>query len=107
MAITMFSIGTLLAPLSGLLSWLAPVTGKPATPQYRTDTRPAVFRSRGRVARPLAVSQCRKSPRPLRVFRARGDAPAPVAIRMAMSGSMADVCAELERLAALEATAAH
>ena len=104
MATTMFSIGSLLAPLSGLLAWFAPV--KAAAPNYRADTRPAVFRSRGRVARPLAASQCRKAARPLRVFRARGDAP-PAAIRMAISGSMADVCAELERLAALEATAAH
>ena len=107
MAITMFSIGNLLAPLSGLLSWFTPGAASPVAPQYRADTRPAVFRSRGRVARPLAASQCRKSARPLRVFRARGDAPAPAAIRMAISGSMADVCAELERLAALEATAAH
>ncbi|MRD48422.1 hypothetical protein GHT07_14135 [Caenimonas koreensis DSM 17982] len=112
MAITMFSFGSLFAPLNGLLSWFAPTSGATAAPASQgsicVDTRPAVFRSaRLRASRPLAAPNCRKSTRPLRVFRARGDSPASAAMGMALSGSMADVCAELERLAALESIAAH
>jgi len=113
MAITMFSFGSLFAPLNGLLSWFAPATGTASAPLQRVDhssdvrpavLRPAVLRSnRLRPSRPLATANCRKSARPLRVFRARGDLPAPETMRIAISGSIADVCAELDRLAALEA----
>ena len=51
-----------------------------------------------RVARPVAS-------RPLRVVRVVEGSASPSAGRMVISGRMADVCAELERLAALEAAA--
>src|SRR5437868_375047 len=101
MAFTMFSLGALFAPLHGLF---APSVRPAAIAAVRPaiELRPAVFRNRGRLPRPLAAGNCRKPVRPLRVFRGAADAAAPAA-RMAISGTMDDVCAELDRLAALEA----
>ena len=58
-------------------------------------------------ARPSAMAVCAERPRrPLRVVRVvEASRPPATAGRMRISGRMADVCAELDRLAALEATA--
>ncbi|WP_066707935.1 hypothetical protein [Curvibacter delicatus] len=97
------------APLQGLLRWLAPAVAPlgQATPQPRTspaarlDTLPACQRrlNRSDVAPSRLVQR-----RPLRVVRIMeaGQAPAQVG-RMVISGRLADVCAELDRLAACEA----
>ncbi|MBA2960894.1 MULTISPECIES: hypothetical protein [Ramlibacter] len=75
-----------------------PVAGRPATGLHMAE-------GRGHVAWPAThpVAAARRL-RVLRVVDA-GHAPS-TAGRMVISGRMADVCAELERLAALEAAAA-
>jgi len=100
------------APLQSLLRWLAPAVlplgqsaPQPRTPQpARMDTLPACQRrqSRSDVTPSRLVQR-----RPLRVVRVieAGQAPAQVG-RMVISGRLADVCAELDRLAACE-TVAH
>ena len=95
MGITVFTFSGLFAPLQQFVEWLA---GAPARqPQQRVARivpAPAV-----RVAPPP-----RRPRRPLRVVRVVDACQAPAgAGRMVISGRMADVCAELDRLAALEA----
>lgn len=97
------------APLQGLLRWLAPAVTSlgPTAPQQRTAQSastvalPACQRrlSRGETAPSRLVQR-----RPLRIVRIMeaGQAPAQVG-RMVISGRLADVCAELDRLAACEA----
>lgn len=76
--------------VSGLLAWLAP---RPAPVPYLPARRP------------LATQRPAPQPaKPLRVLRVvEPSAPRTVAGRMVISGRMADVCAELDRLAAEEA----
>jgi hypothetical protein len=90
MAIAFLSLPNLFASLQATLAEaLAP---QPA-PVIRTCVRGA---GRPRMAQPPA--------RPLRVVRVlEPSAPRQVAGRMVISGRLADVCAELDRLAALEA----
>ena len=86
MGIAMFTLNGLLAPMRALADWLvAPVSRVlPAPPATAT---------------PILIP-VRK---PLRVLRVVEGCGAPAAAgRMVISGHMADVCAELERLAALE-----
>jgi hypothetical protein len=108
MGITLSTFGGLLGPLQGLLGWLAPRTSR-AMPLARSS-RPAAGPSpitRLRTAHPAIVARpCERSKRPLRVVRVvEGMGASASAGRMFMSGRMADVCAELDRLAALEAAA--
>ena len=80
----------LFAALQALVDWFSP----PATPSPAPAVRLAT--QRRAVGRPPA--------KPLRVVRVlEPSAPHAVAGRMVISGRMADVCAELDRLAALEA----
>ena len=97
MGIAMFSFGGLLAPLQAMVGWFAP-TPAPAR-NARAVTRPAIVRTR-----PGIPAQCRRAARPLRVFRVADEHAAAPAARVVISGRMEDVCAELERLASLEAT---
>jgi hypothetical protein len=92
MGITMFTLGGLFAPLQALMGWVAPA------PKRERAHRPTVT---------TRVATCRPAPRrPLRVVRVvDGSALSQQAGRMVISGRMADVCAELDRLAALEARA--
>lgn len=80
--------GGLLAPLQSLAGWFA------AEPRAVSQARPAgaYAPARSCVRRPLRV---------VRVLEARQASSA--AGRMVISGRMADVCAELDRLAELEA----
>ena len=95
MGIAMFSFGGLLAPLQAMMGWFAP---QPVPVRHtRAPIRPAVVRTR-----PGVPVQCRRAARPVRVFRVADEPHAPAA-RMAISGRMDDVCAELDRLASLEA----
>lgn len=94
------------APLQSLLRWLAPAVaplGQTASQPCsaspaRIDTLPACQRRLNRSETALAQR------RPLRIVRIMeaGQAPAQVG-RMVISGRLADVCAELDRLAACEA----
>jgi len=79
-------------PLQGLLRWLAP-----AVPQ-----RPAMLEPALPSVRSPAMAAARS--RPLRVVRVmEAGQPRSQVGRMVISGRMADVCAELDRLAACEA----
>jgi hypothetical protein len=107
MGITLSTFGGLLGPLQGLMSWLP--RAQRAEPPLRSN-RPADKPSpalRPRATRPAAVARpCERARRPLRVVRVvEGMGASASAGRMFMSGRMADVCAELDRLAALEAAA--
>jgi hypothetical protein len=97
MGIAMFSFGGLLAPLQAMVGWFsaAPAPVRSA----RASSRPAVVRTR-----PGIPAQCRRAAWPLRVFRVADDHAAAPAARVVISGRMEDVCAELDRLASLEAT---
>ena len=98
MGITLSTFGGLLGPLQGLMGWFVPRAQREqrAEPLLRARaTRP-----------PAAVRPCERTRRPLRVVRVvEGASASASAGRMFMSGRMADVCAELDRLAALEAAA--
>ncbi|MBC7468516.1 MAG: hypothetical protein H7322_04235 [Ramlibacter sp.] len=109
MGITLLTFSGLFAPLQHFVGWLA------SAPQRQRVLRPVA-----RVARPAGpagVGAGRSSwrpagrnalpaRRPLRVVRVVDGCHAPASAgRMVISGRMADVCAELERLAALEAQA--
>ena len=107
MGITLFTFGGLLASMRSLMDWLmlAP-SARSSTPESRA---PAVRSAAVRASSswPAAATSRRQTPRrPLRVVRVLDASNARAgAGRMFMSGRMADVCAELDRLAALEATA--
>ena len=84
----------LLAPLQAFVTWLA---GGAPEPVQATPVRVAY-------PRPAAPVQPVAAVKPLRVVRVlEPSASRAVAGRMVISGRLADVCAELDRLAALEA----
>lgn len=114
MGIALSAFNSLLTPLCSLFGWLPPTRAHataPAAASCRARALPSscptlparsqlVKGNRGdcaRVARPT---------RPLRVVRLLDKDPSAAAGRMVISGRMADVCAELDRLAAAEARAA-
>jgi hypothetical protein len=99
MGITLFTFGGMFAPLQGLMGWFA---SRPHSASVQ-PVRPRPAAAPVACVRPAAS---RRPHRPLRVVRVM-DAPASRAGagRMFISGRMADVCAELDRLAALEAAA--
>ncbi|HYF20136.1 MAG TPA: hypothetical protein VEA40_19880 [Ramlibacter sp.] len=98
MASILFPIHNLFAPLGGIADWLF---SKPA-PTARVAPRPASPLPSQPAVR--ASSVVRPKAKPLRVVRVFDGPRMPQAAgRMVISGRMADVCAELERLAALEA----
>lgn len=104
MALTMFTLAGLLRPLRMLWQAVAP-PAVPASCQHQPRQRSGLHSAagHGHVAWPPAG----RDRRPLRVLRVVDTGHASTtAGRMVISGRMADVCAELERLAALEATAA-
>ncbi len=87
----------LCSPLHKLVRWLAPTAGMPA---------PVLHTQRASVRMPSALSGActQTSRRPLRVVRVmEAGQPRSQVGRMVISGRMADVCAELDRLAACEA----
>lgn len=110
MSIALFAVPGVLAPLHSLWRWLMPAA-------TRGRSTPASFDKRfGEVATHSVAAGARYmraepqnqsgtcGARPLRVVRflEAGQTPAHVG-RMVISGRMADVCAELDRLAAREA----
>ena len=111
MGITLFTFGALFAPLHQFASWLArapvpshaPRRARP-TPQPMAPRSTAARRPGWQLPdRSAAPSRPLRPLRPLRVGRVleAGRAPARAG-RMVSTSRMADVCAELERLSALE-----
>jgi hypothetical protein len=89
MAIAMFSLPNLFESVQALLGWLAP-------------PRPAVAAPRPPV-RAVAPRVVMVPAKPLRIVRVlEPSTPRAAAGRMVISGRFADVCAELDRLAAQE-----
>ena len=109
MGITFLTVGGLLAPFQQFISWLGAVpSGRQASRRVARLAHPTqanrvnshAHLSWPSTARAGAAPSCR----PLRVLRVVDSCHTPAtAGRMVISGRMADVCAELERLAALEA----
>ena len=109
MGITLFTFSGLLTPLQQLARWLANATPSSPRPLLRASQPPGPACSGSRAAstwRP-AMRSALPARRPLRVVRVvrvmEGCQVPSSAGRMVISGRMADVCAELERLAAVEA----
>lgn len=109
MGITLLTATRLFAPLHGLINWLAPYAPQPARPgrSWGRKQQPNAIKSIAPSA-PSAWATGRKhlyaAPhRPLRVVRVVDTQAPTCAGRMVISGRMADVCAELDRLAACEA----
>ena len=86
-----------------LLDWLAPRRAAMQSVPPRTPVRRPVWN--GPVRQPPARPQPARALRVVRVVEP--SAPRAVAGRMVISGRMADVCAELDRLAAQEARASR
>lgn len=122
MGIALFSAASLIESLQGVIGWLAPREPRPASVHTSSEVwhHPARLRIRsvsaGRAAdhalaplQPCAtatrqVARNVRAQRPLRVLRVMDASVSSSAVgRMVISGRMADVCAELDRLAALEA----
>ena len=93
MSIALFAVPGVLAPLQGLWRWFMPAL-RQDRPRHSSIGQPQNSYETSKL-RPLRI---------VRVLEA-GQAPADVG-RMMISGRMADVCAELDRLAARE-TARH
>ncbi len=108
----------LLAPMQALAAWLAPVRRVRAPVAVRSFAKPASaphlphqlalpFGAAGKASRcrPVPAPGCSSKPAVsrLRVVRVFDQAVAPsCAGRMVISGRMADVCAELERMSEFE-----
>jgi hypothetical protein len=94
------------APLRHLLQWLLPNTNRAQTPSTSTNPNskyaPVFVASR---AIPIVASNdFEPKNKPLRIVRVLETGQPRTAVgRMVISGRMADVCAELDRLAACEA----
>jgi hypothetical protein len=107
MGITLLTFNGLLAPLQQLASWFADSPARSPQPALaRVAQSPSLVRAggRGRQSWRPAVRSAPPARRPVRVVRVAEGCNAPAgAGRMVISGRMADVCAELDRLAASEA----
>lgn len=91
MATVFLPFGQLLAAFQALAAWLAPRPAAALQPVVRTAGAPQVRPA----ARPLRVVRVVRVMEPAAAGHAAG--------RMVISGRLADVCAELDRLAAQEA----
>ena len=102
MGIALLSLVDLFTPLQSLASRWMPSRRRSAAGLRYVGIRPSC------AARPAAPTSHLSAPtRPLRVVRMVDAQPnGPSTGRVVISGRMADVCAELDRLAALEAAGA-
>ena len=100
MGIAVLTIADLLAPLQALASrWIAPRRRAASANLRYVAIRPSCpVRTPGEKSTAHSYAN-----RPLRVIRVVDPRAAHNASRVVISGRMADVCAELDRLAALEA----
>jgi len=100
MGIAVLTIADLLSPLQALASrWMAPRRRTRSADLRYVAIRPACA-ARGSVE---ASQRATREARPLRVIRVVDSPSERGASRVVISGRMADVCAELDRLAELEA----
>ena len=95
------------APLRHLLQWLLPNNNLGHTAQAATSSirqfAPVLVAARAVPTRASATFESKR--KPLRIVRVlETGQPRSAVGRMVISGRMADVCAELDRLAACEAT---
>ncbi len=110
MSIALFATPAVLAPLQGLWRRVMSATASSRCTQTRHHPRAhelalhAAADHSGFTGIELPSTRPAGAPKPLRIVRIleAGQAPAQVG-RMLISGRMADVCAELDRLAAHEA----
>jgi hypothetical protein len=106
MGIALFTLGGLMAPLQGLAQWLGSARSSRRVVPVARPAAAARIAPRMHTWPAAACSRAEKPRRPVRVVRVIDPSQAKAgAGRMLISGRMADVCAELERLAALEAAA--
>lgn len=108
MGITLSGLERLWAPVQALLDWVTRASAARRGAQTIAPPGPRPAAPRSYPCRSVAPARnCGASVRrPLRVVRVmEASPPSSGAGRMIISGRMADVCAELERLAALEAAA--
>lgn len=109
MGTSLFAASFLFTPLQQFARWMArPSAGargrsQAVAPAAHAARAPEIVRARPAVRRPPPVHAARTAR--LRVVRVFEGQAAAGAGRMVISGRMADVCAELERLAALETAA--
>ena len=110
MAIALFTVGGLFGPMQTLTQALT--QGRRKLGARRAQRKPQPRQAAMQLPLPIMASTETPSPtrvpaRPLRVVRVfEGAQPRAAAGRMVISGRLADVCAELDRLAAAEAAAA-
>ncbi|MGA0572740.1 hypothetical protein ACO2Q9_18645 [Variovorax sp. VNK109] len=111
MGIALFTLSSLFAPLQ---AFFAPVSGQGAAGRAHAPRLPSTRTQSARMRVPAAQEASVSAPscqrqaviksRPLRVVRVvEPQTQRACAGRMVISGRMADVCAELDRLAAIEA----
>jgi hypothetical protein len=113
MGIALFTASGLFSPMQALIGWLMPRTPRSASLGHMDATCTRRGLAHDAAARPAPAATCAAAAiersgatarRPLRVLRVVESNAAPAhAGRMLISGRMADVCAELDRLAAKEA----
>lgn len=110
MGIALFTLNSLVAPLRSLAQWL--MAGNRHRTSRLSHARPSIDAARSNVVTghahfrwaPAKLDAAGPAQKPLRVVRVVEACHGPsIAGRMVISGRMADVCAELDRLAALEA----
>ncbi len=109
MTTALIAVSAVLTPLQGLWRWLMPTTEGQCAPSGKTwhgalGSTPSTANntcSTRKMRQNLANFSSSKPLRVVRILEA-GQAPAQVG-RLRISGRMADVCAELDRLAAREA----
>jgi len=110
MNIALFASPGIWAPLQGLLRWLTPGSSSMAGHSSTPIVKPHAVARNSIASRSHSTGRSGTNAfrtlqrRPLRIVRIMeaGQTPAQVG-RMVISGRMADVCAELDRLAASEA----
>lgn len=108
MGIALSAFHGFFSPFASLLDWLAPPAPRrlPAAAHRPMAARPFA-RATPRPAAAPSTLACKRA-KPLRVVRlAESGTGHPGAGRMVISGCIDDVCAELDRLAALEARQPH
>ncbi|MBX3659426.1 MAG: hypothetical protein KIS62_13665 [Ramlibacter sp.] len=109
MGIALSAVHVFFTPLQDLAAWLLSPVATPAPTRSVPACTPVPLAHRARPARTASPQpRCIQAQRPLRVVRVMdrsGGRAATAGNRLVISGRMADVCAELDRLAALEARA--
>ena len=102
MGIAVLTFAEIFSPLQALAHrWIAPRRRKPSADLRYVAIRPACAARGG--ANQKQQQQTASEAKPLRVIRVVDARSTRNSSRVVISGRMADVCAELDRLAALEA----